>query len=122
MLFRSGLEVTLETEKPKGKETWCYSEGLEQYLKECLAAGEWLPEDAFSGDFVAVSRNRKAGSFVSPSYFVVIALEDETTLRWTPPNPTMGSGDVCGPGSEEGERPDSVSVDRRSRRDLTPSG
>ena len=44
-----GLEVSLETEKPESMETWLYNKGLEQYLKESLAAGEWLPEDAFAG-------------------------------------------------------------------------
>ena len=44
-----GLEVSLETEKPESTETWLYNKGLEQYLKESLAAGEWLPEDAFAG-------------------------------------------------------------------------
>jgi topoisomerase-4 subunit B len=44
-----GLEVTLEVEKPKEKERWVYTGGLEQYLKESLAKGEWLPEDPFAG-------------------------------------------------------------------------
>ena len=44
-----GLEVTLEVEKPKEKERWVYTGGLEQYLKESLAEGEWLPEQPFSG-------------------------------------------------------------------------
>jgi topoisomerase IV subunit B len=44
-----GLEVTLEVEKPKEKERWVYTGGLEQYLKESLGEGEWLPEQPFSG-------------------------------------------------------------------------
>jgi topoisomerase-4 subunit B len=44
-----GLEVTLEVEKPKEKERWVYTGGLEQYLKECLGDGDWLPEPPFGG-------------------------------------------------------------------------
>ena len=44
-----GLEVTLEVEKPAEKERWAYSGGLEQYLRESLAGGEWLPEQPFAG-------------------------------------------------------------------------
>ncbi len=44
-----GLEVSLDNEKTGSIETWLYDGGLEQYLKESLAAGQWLPEDAFSG-------------------------------------------------------------------------
>jgi topoisomerase-4 subunit B len=44
-----GLEVTLEVEKPKEKERWVYTGGLEQYLQESLAEGEWLPEQPFAG-------------------------------------------------------------------------
>jgi topoisomerase-4 subunit B len=44
-----GLEVTLEIEKPKEKERWVYAGGLEQYLKESLGEGDWLPESPFAG-------------------------------------------------------------------------
>ncbi len=44
-----GLEVTLEVEKPKEKETWVYTGGLEQYLRESLGAGDFLPEQPFAG-------------------------------------------------------------------------
>ncbi len=44
-----GLEVTLEVEKPKEQERWVYTGGLEQYLKESLGDGDWLPEQPFSG-------------------------------------------------------------------------
>jgi topoisomerase-4 subunit B len=44
-----GLEVTLEVESPKEKERWFYTGGLEQYLKESLSEGEWLPEEPFAG-------------------------------------------------------------------------
>jgi topoisomerase-4 subunit B len=44
-----GLEVTLEVEKPKETERWLYSGGLEQYLRESLGEGEWLPEQPFAG-------------------------------------------------------------------------
>jgi topoisomerase-4 subunit B len=44
-----GLEVTLEVEKPHETERWVYTGGLEQYLKESLGNGDWLPEQPFSG-------------------------------------------------------------------------
>jgi len=44
-----GLEVTLEVEKPKEKERWVYTGGLEQYLKEAVGGGDWLPDPPFSG-------------------------------------------------------------------------
>jgi len=44
-----GLEVTLEVEKPPEKERWVYTGGLEQYLKESLGDGDWLPEQPFAG-------------------------------------------------------------------------
>jgi topoisomerase-4 subunit B len=44
-----GLEVTLEVEKPHEKERWVYTGGLEQYLKESLGDGDWLPEQPFAG-------------------------------------------------------------------------
>jgi topoisomerase-4 subunit B len=44
-----GLEVTLEVESPKEKERWFYTGGLEQYLKESLGKGDWLPEEPFAG-------------------------------------------------------------------------
>ncbi|HEY7673415.1 MAG TPA: DNA topoisomerase IV subunit B [Gammaproteobacteria bacterium] len=44
-----GLEVTLEVESPKEKERWFYTGGLEQYLKEFLGKGDWLPEEPFAG-------------------------------------------------------------------------
>jgi topoisomerase-4 subunit B len=44
-----GLEVSIEIEKPKEKITWLYDQGLEQYLRECLGEGEWLPAEPFSG-------------------------------------------------------------------------
>jgi topoisomerase IV subunit B len=44
-----GLEVTLEVEKPKETERWVYTGGLEQYLKESLGSGDWLPEEPFAG-------------------------------------------------------------------------
>ena len=44
-----GLEVTLDVEKPKETERWVYTGGLEQYLKESLGEGDFLPEQPFSG-------------------------------------------------------------------------
>ncbi|HEX5049374.1 MAG TPA: DNA topoisomerase IV subunit B, partial [Gammaproteobacteria bacterium] len=44
-----GLTVTLEVEKPKESERWVYTGGLEQYLKESVGTGDFLPEEPFSG-------------------------------------------------------------------------
>ncbi len=44
-----GLEVTLEVEKPKETERWVYSGGLEQYLRETLGQGDFVPEQPFAG-------------------------------------------------------------------------
>jgi topoisomerase-4 subunit B len=44
-----GLEVTLEVEKPKESERWIYSGGLEQYLREALGQGDFLPDQPFAG-------------------------------------------------------------------------
>jgi len=44
-----GLEVTLEVEKPKETERWVYTGGLEQYLKESLGDGDFIPEQPFAG-------------------------------------------------------------------------
>jgi topoisomerase-4 subunit B len=46
-----GLKVTLEVEKPQESETWVYSGGLEQYLKESLGDGDFVPEPPFAGTF-----------------------------------------------------------------------
>jgi topoisomerase-4 subunit B len=48
-----GLEVTLEVEKPKETERWVYTGGLEQYLKESLGDGDFLPEQPFAGKMIA---------------------------------------------------------------------
>ena len=44
-----GLLVELEVEKPKEKESWCYADGLEQYLLESLGDAERLPAKPFRG-------------------------------------------------------------------------
>jgi topoisomerase-4 subunit B len=44
-----GLEVTLEVEKPHETERWVYNGGLEQYLRESLGNGDFLPEQPFAG-------------------------------------------------------------------------
>ncbi len=44
-----GLTVTLEVEKPEETERWVYTGGLEQYLKESLGDGDFLPEQPFAG-------------------------------------------------------------------------
>jgi len=44
-----GLEMRLAVEKTGEKETWQYTGGLEQYLRESLDSGEWLPDEPFTG-------------------------------------------------------------------------
>ena len=44
-----GLEVRLDVEKPQESHRWLYTEGLHQYLAECLGEGEWLPTEPFAG-------------------------------------------------------------------------
>jgi topoisomerase-4 subunit B len=44
-----GLEMRLAVEKTGEKDTWVYTGGLEQYLRESLEGGEWLPEEPFTG-------------------------------------------------------------------------
>jgi topoisomerase-4 subunit B len=46
-----GLTVTLDVEKPKESESWVYTGGLEQYLKESLGEGDFVPEQPFAGKF-----------------------------------------------------------------------
>jgi topoisomerase-4 subunit B len=71
-----GLEVTLEVEKPKESERWVYSGGLEQYLKESLGDGDFVPEQPFAGKLEgkreavewAVVWRRDGGEAVLESY------------------------------------------------------
>ena len=44
-----GLEMKLSVEKSGESESWKYEGGLEQYLRESLEAGEWLPDEPFTG-------------------------------------------------------------------------
>jgi topoisomerase-4 subunit B len=44
-----GLEMRLAVEKTGEKDTWVYAGGLEQYLRESLEGGDWLPEEPFTG-------------------------------------------------------------------------
>jgi topoisomerase-4 subunit B len=44
-----GLEMRLAVEKTGEKEAWLYTGGVEQYLRESLDGGEWLPEEPFTG-------------------------------------------------------------------------
>jgi hypothetical protein len=45
-----------------------------------------LPEEVMTGNYVVYGHS----PYTSPSYFVVIALEDQTTVRWTPSVETAG--------------------------------
>ncbi|NLG75950.1 MAG: type IIA DNA topoisomerase subunit B, partial [Xanthomonadaceae bacterium] len=44
-----GLRVTLTVEQTREKEEWLYTGGLNEYLREALGKGEWLPAELFSG-------------------------------------------------------------------------
>ena len=45
-----GLEMKLTVEKSGETESWKYEGGLEQYLRESLESGEWLPDEPFTGE------------------------------------------------------------------------
>jgi topoisomerase-4 subunit B len=44
-----GLRVTLEVEQSGEKDEWFYTGGVNEYLRESLGEGEWLPPEMFSG-------------------------------------------------------------------------
>jgi topoisomerase-4 subunit B len=44
-----GLEMKLTVEKTAETESWKYEGGLEQYLRESLESGDWLPDEPFTG-------------------------------------------------------------------------
>jgi topoisomerase-4 subunit B len=75
-----GLEVTLEVEKPKESERWVYTGGLEQYLREELGSGDFVPEQPFAGKLEgkreavewAAAWRRDGGEAVLESYVNLI--------------------------------------------------
>jgi topoisomerase-4 subunit B len=76
-----GLEVTLEVEKPKETEHWVYAGGLEQYLKESLGDGDFLPAEPFAGkiegkreavEWAVIWRREGGGEAVLESYVNLI--------------------------------------------------
>ena len=44
-----GLRVTLQVEATGEKEEWLYTGGVNEYLREALGQGEWLPPEMFAG-------------------------------------------------------------------------
>jgi topoisomerase-4 subunit B len=44
-----GLRMTLKIEQTGEKEEWLYTGGLNEYLREALGQGEWLPQELFTG-------------------------------------------------------------------------
>ena len=44
-----GLRVTLKIEQSGEKDEWFYTGGVNEYLRESLGAGEWLPPEMFTG-------------------------------------------------------------------------
>src|SRR5688500_10295105 len=45
----AGLRVTLTIEQTGEKEEWFYTGGVNEYLREALGPGEWLPPEMFAG-------------------------------------------------------------------------
>ena len=48
-----GLRVTLKVEQSGEKDEWFYTGGVNEYLKEALGQGEWLPPEMFTGSIKA---------------------------------------------------------------------
>jgi len=46
----AGLRVTLKIEQTGEKDEWFYTGGVNEYLREALGQGEWLPPEMFCGD------------------------------------------------------------------------
>jgi topoisomerase-4 subunit B len=75
-----GLEMRLAVEKTGDKETWLYTGGVEQYLRESLEGGEWLPDEPFTGSVEgeqegvdwAVAWRTDGGTRVEESYVNLI--------------------------------------------------
>jgi topoisomerase IV subunit B len=44
-----GLKVTFKVEQTGEKDEWFYTGGVNEYLRESLGEGEWLPQELFSG-------------------------------------------------------------------------
>jgi len=44
-----GLRVTLKIEQTGEKDEWFYTGGVNEYLREALGPGEWLPPEMFTG-------------------------------------------------------------------------
>lgn len=54
-----------------------------------------LPESALGQDYVIAAYNphpEQNSGLGMPTYFEIVALEDDTTVEWTPPVPTAGNG------------------------------
>jgi topoisomerase-4 subunit B len=45
-----GLRVTLKVEQTGEKDEWFYTGGVNEYLREALGQGEWLPAEMFAGN------------------------------------------------------------------------
>jgi topoisomerase-4 subunit B len=75
-----GLEMRLAVEKTGEQEAWVYTGGLEQYLRESLESGEWLPDDPFTGSIEgeqegvdwAVAWRTDGGARIEESYVNLI--------------------------------------------------
>jgi topoisomerase-4 subunit B len=45
-----GLRVTLKVEQSGEQDEWFYTGGVNEYLREAMGQGEWLPPEMFAGD------------------------------------------------------------------------
>jgi topoisomerase-4 subunit B len=75
-----GLHMKLTVEQTGEKDEWVYTGGVEQYLKEALGEGEWLPQELFTGSIEgeqeaadwAIAWRIDAGTRVEESYVNLI--------------------------------------------------
>jgi topoisomerase IV subunit B len=75
-----GLRVTLKIEQSGEKDEWFYTGGVNEYLREALGQGEWLPPEMFTGSIKgekeaaewAICWRLDAGTRVEESYVNLI--------------------------------------------------
>jgi topoisomerase-4 subunit B len=82
-----GLKVTLEIEQTGEKEEWVFTGGVNEYLRQSLGTGEWLPQEMFCGDVKgpqeaaewAVAWRVDGGTRIEESYVNLIPTEQGGT-------------------------------------------
>ncbi len=68
-----GLRVTLKIEQSGEKDEWFYTGGVNEYLREALGQGEWLPPEMFTGSI--------KGEKEAAEWAVCWRLDDETRVE-----------------------------------------